>query len=59
MTDDKIIKVYTIKDTFVFSGLLIKLDSDFLTLHDFKTDKDITIPVINISRIEEVKQWHK
>lgn len=55
MIDDKRqVKVYT-KDAFVFYGLLKKIDSDFLTIHDYKTDKDITIPILNVARIEEVK----
>lgn len=55
MTDYKIVKVYT-KDTFVFTGLLKTLNPDFLIIHDYKTDKDITIPILNLARIEEVKQ---
>lgn len=55
MIDDKLIKVYT-KDAFVFSGKLIKIDDILITLLDYKTDKEITIPLMNVARIEEVKQ---
>ena len=52
--DKKHAKVYT-KDAFVFYGLIKHIDSDFLIIHDYKTDKDITIPIMNVARIEEVK----
>lgn len=54
MIDDKKIKLYT-KDAFVFSGLLKKIDADFVTVLDFKTQKEIMIPILNVARIEEVK----
>jgi hypothetical protein len=55
MTDDKKIKIYT-KDAFVFSGKLIEMNPDFVTVLDFKTNKNITIPILNTARIEEVKE---
>lgn len=55
MIDDKKAKVYT-KDAFVFNGIIKNIDSDFLVIHDIKTDKDITIPILNVARIEEVKE---
>lgn len=55
MTDDKIIKIYT-KDSFVFTGRLIKIDADFVSVLDFKTNKEITIPILNLARMEEVKE---
>ena len=54
MIDAKNVKVYT-KDAFVFTGILKNIYENFLIIHDYKTDKDITIPILNLARIEEVK----
>lgn len=52
MTDDKIIRVY-LKDGFKFEGQQIELTNYFLTILDFQTNKIMTIPILNVARIEE------
>lgn len=56
MTDHKIVKLYIKDKDFSFTGKLIHIDENFCQIIDHKTNTEMTIPILNVSRIEEIKE---
>lgn len=52
---NKKVRIFT-KDSFNFTGKLILINEIFVQIIDLKTDKEMTFPIQNVTRIEEVKE---